>query len=95
MLLHPHQLLAEHQDKRQLHDLRRLNIGREAPDAQPGPVAVILNAQGCFQQQEQDDAEAQQPLPPLGCLRQVDLGHEEIDPHPQHNGAGLDNDHLP
>ena len=95
VLLDPNQLPAEHQDERQLHDLRRLDIGRKALDPQPGPVAVVFDAQRRFQQQEHDDAEAQQPFPALGGLGQVDLGHEKIDAHSQHNGAGLDDDHLP
>ena len=93
VLLQVHQLPGQQSNENQLHDLHRLQIYREARNAQPGPVAgAAVHAQGGFQQENKHQARAQEPLPALADLRQVQHTHEHIGHDAQAQGRQLDND---
>ena len=66
VLLQPHQLPRQHQNKGQLHDLGGLHHHRQQREFQPRQIArVALHAEGGFQQQDQAQAKQRQPQPAL------------------------------
>ncbi len=66
VLLQPHQLPRQHQNKGQLHDLGGLHHHRQQREFQPRQIARVTGtAQRGFQQQDHAQAEQRQPQPPL------------------------------
>ena len=79
LLLQVLQLPRQHDDEGDLHDLHRLQVHGEIFDAQPRAIAgAAVHAQGRFQQQDQHKAAAQQPLPVLADLVQIQHAHEDV-----------------
>ena len=98
VLLQPRQLLRQHEDERDLHDLRRLDIHRQERKFQPCAVSgVPRHAEGRQQQKDKRHAHEEYPLPVFDKLVQVDLGHHKVQHHAdeqrrslhQHVAAGV------
>ena len=82
MLLQPRQLLGQHDDERDLDDLRWLHLNGQERKLQPRPVArAALDAQGRGQQQYKAEAQQEYPFPVFHQLVQVDLRHQQIQHH--------------
>ena len=92
VLLEPDELIRQHEDERQLHQLRGLDADREARELQPCAVArAVRAAEGRQQQEDEAEVEHRQPLPLFHDLGQVDHGDKQIQHHAQHKGAALNN----
>ena len=101
VLLQPRQLLGQHQNEGDLHDLRRLHLHRKEGKIQPRAVArAAVDAQRRGQQQDEADAHQEYPLPVFHQLAHVDLRHQQIQQHAndqrrrlhQHKAVGV---HIP
>ena len=84
-------LHGQKQNIRDFHHFVGLDQNGEAGKLQPVAVSAAGHTEGCEQQQQENDAESQQPLPVLLHKRlKVHIGTKDIDQDTQQDGDDLD-----
>ena len=71
-------LPSQKNNKRDFNHLCRADADRQERKFQPCPVAVLLPAKGCQQQENKTGVEGRDPLPALHQKLQIDHGYGKI-----------------
>ncbi len=89
-LLNPLKLLGEQDDKRDLHNLRRLDGKGHMGNFQPRPISVACDAQRRAQQENENNADYQNDLPVFHQQLHIHHGQQDIGRQADQHRRALD-----